>query len=141
LDGLVDVGDGAHDEFVETASDLALPAQHSLDVGLYRGAAVALRDLRVAAGKKFHRLRGADRLRLWRCLARFGRLRSGRPGRGLLGDSRRFSRCLRHYVTPNGINQSVAVFVIEDSSPASLEISRRTAWPFHIHNPVRTSTG
>ena len=46
---LAHVGDGAHDERVETAPDIAFPARHGRDVGLHGGVAVGLRDLRVAA--------------------------------------------------------------------------------------------
>ena len=49
FDGLVHVGDGAHDERVEAAPDVAFPARHGRDVGLHGGVAVGLRDLRVAA--------------------------------------------------------------------------------------------
>ena len=54
--GLAHAGDGAHDERVEAAPDIAFPARHGRDVGLHGGVAVALRDLRVAARKQ-------DRLR------------------------------------------------------------------------------
>ena len=49
FDRLVHAGDGAHDERVEAAPDVALPARHGRDVGLHGGVAVALRDLRIAA--------------------------------------------------------------------------------------------
>jgi len=49
FDGLAYAGDGAHDERVEAAPDVAFPAWHGRDVGLHRGVAVGLRDLRVAA--------------------------------------------------------------------------------------------
>ena len=49
FDRLVHVGDGAHDERVEAAPDVAFPARHGRDVGLHGGVAVGLRDLRVAA--------------------------------------------------------------------------------------------
>src|SRR3981189_1383525 len=49
FDGLAHAGDGAHDERVEAAPDLAFPARHGRDVGLHRGVAVRLPDLRVAA--------------------------------------------------------------------------------------------
>src|SRR5262245_16545133 len=52
LDGLAHVGDGAHDECVEAASDVAFPPRHGRDVALYRGIAVSFRDLRVAASEK-----------------------------------------------------------------------------------------
>ena len=55
--GLAHVGHGAHDERVEAAPDVALPARHGGEVGLHRGVAVALGDLRVAAREE-HRLRG-----------------------------------------------------------------------------------
>src|SRR5262249_3777454 len=46
---LVYIGDGARDERVEAAPDIAFPARHGRDVGLHGGVAVGLRDLRVAA--------------------------------------------------------------------------------------------
>src|SRR5436190_15704446 len=49
FDRLAHAGDGAHDERVEAAPDLAFPARHGRDVGLHGGVAVGLRDLRVAA--------------------------------------------------------------------------------------------
>jgi hypothetical protein len=49
FDCLAHVGDGAHDERVEAAPDVAFPARHGRDVGLHGGVAVGLRDLRVAA--------------------------------------------------------------------------------------------
>src|SRR5947208_1538321 len=49
FDRLAHAGDGAHDERVEAASDVAFPARHGRDVGLHGGVAVGLRDLRVAA--------------------------------------------------------------------------------------------
>src|SRR5262245_38442137 len=57
FDGLAHAGDGAHDERVEAASDVALPARHGRDVGLHGRVAVGLRDLRIAACKE-SRLRG-----------------------------------------------------------------------------------
>ena len=57
FDRLAHAGDGARDERVEAAPDVAFPARHGGDVGLHRGVAVALRDLRVAAREK-GRLRG-----------------------------------------------------------------------------------
>src|ERR1700687_4270075 len=42
-------GDGAHDERIEAAPDVAFPARHWRDVGLHGGVAIGLRDLRVAA--------------------------------------------------------------------------------------------
>src|SRR5262249_41022098 len=56
LHGLAHAGDGARDERVEATPDVAFPARHGRDVGLHRGVAVGLRDLRVAAGEE-------DRLR------------------------------------------------------------------------------
>src|SRR5438105_3667853 len=56
FDRLVHAGDGAHDERVEAAPDVALPARHGRDIGLHGGVAVGLRDLRVAACEEFHRL-------------------------------------------------------------------------------------
>src|SRR5215470_9600705 len=52
FDCLVYAGDGAHDECVEAAPHLALPARHGRDVGLHGGVAVALGNLRVAAREK-----------------------------------------------------------------------------------------
>src|SRR5207249_375705 len=49
LDRFAHARDGAHDEGVETAADVAFPARHGRDVGLHGGVAVGLRDLRVAA--------------------------------------------------------------------------------------------
>ena len=57
FDRLAHAGDGAHDERVEAAPDVAFPARHGRDVGLYGGVAVGLRDLRVAACEE-GRLRG-----------------------------------------------------------------------------------
>src|SRR5712691_4213758 len=62
LDCLAHTGDGAHDERVEAAPDIAFPARHGRDVGLHGGVAVGLRDLRIAACKEFHRL---GRTRTW----------------------------------------------------------------------------
>src|SRR4029450_2880325 len=52
LDGLAHLGDGAHDERVETTTDVALPAWHRRDVGLPWGIAIPLWDLRVASGEE-----------------------------------------------------------------------------------------
>src|SRR5688572_5592147 len=49
LHGLAHVGHGPRDERVEALPDVALPARHRRDVGLHRGVAVRLRDLRIAA--------------------------------------------------------------------------------------------
>ena len=49
FDCLAYARDGAHDERVETAPDIAFPARHGGDVGLYGSVAVGLRYLRVAA--------------------------------------------------------------------------------------------
>src|SRR5262249_47807080 len=49
LHGLAHAGDGAPYERVEAASDVAFPARHGRDVGLHRGVAVTLRNLRVSA--------------------------------------------------------------------------------------------
>src|SRR5229473_2254847 len=70
FDRLAHAGDGAHDERVEAAPDVAFPARHGCDVGLHGGVAVGLRDLRVAAREE-------------------GRLRSDPLGRALLCDLRR----------------------------------------------------
>jgi hypothetical protein len=47
--GLSDIRHGAPDQRIETAPDVAFPARHGRDIGLHRGVAIALRDLRVAA--------------------------------------------------------------------------------------------
>ena len=83
FDGLAHAGDGAHDERVEAAPDVAFPARHGRDIGLHGGVAVALRDLRVAACEQGRRCAPAG-LRLRRRLARFGRLGIEPPGGGLL---------------------------------------------------------
>src|SRR4029077_19919773 len=49
FDGLAHAGDGAHDERVEAAPDVAFPTWHSRNVGLHGAVAVGLRDLRIAA--------------------------------------------------------------------------------------------
>ena len=49
FDCLAYARDGAHDERVEAAPDIAFPARHGGDVGLYGSVAVGLRYLRVAA--------------------------------------------------------------------------------------------
>src|SRR5690606_26507288 len=54
---LAHAGEGAHDERIEAAPDVAFPARHGRDVGLYRGVAVGPGDLRVAAREE-SRLRG-----------------------------------------------------------------------------------
>src|SRR5262245_21540220 len=54
FDGLVYTGDGVHADLVEPATHIALPARHGRDVGLNRGIAVGLCDLRIAAGEQFH---------------------------------------------------------------------------------------
>ncbi len=43
--------DGSGDEGVELLADVAFPAGHGGDVGLHRRVAVALGDLRIAAGE------------------------------------------------------------------------------------------
>src|SRR5215218_1289857 len=87
FDRLAHARDGAHDERVEAAPDVAFPARHGRDVGLHGGIAVALRDLRVAACEE-GRLCGLAGLRLRCRLALFGRLRSGPLDGGLLCDFR-----------------------------------------------------
>src|SRR3546814_7458071 len=67
---LAHAGDGAHDERIEAAPDVAFPARHGRDIGLHGGVAVGLRDLRVAACEE-------------------GRRRSDPLGGGLLCDLRR----------------------------------------------------
>src|SRR6266498_4821278 len=49
FDRLAHAGDGAHDERVEAAADVAFPARHGRDVGLHGGVAVGPSDLRVTA--------------------------------------------------------------------------------------------
>src|SRR5207245_69543 len=49
FDRLAHAGDGARNERVEAAPDVAFPARHRRDVGLHAGVAASLRDLRVAA--------------------------------------------------------------------------------------------
>src|SRR2546427_766676 len=49
LHGLAHVGHVPHNERVEPAPDVALPARHRGDVRLHRGVAVGLCDLRIAA--------------------------------------------------------------------------------------------
>src|SRR3977135_2041050 len=44
FDRLAHAGDGAHDERVEAAPDVAFPARHGRDVGLHGGVAFGLRD-------------------------------------------------------------------------------------------------
>src|SRR5438105_11367530 len=48
FDRFANPGDGAHNERVEAAPDVAFPARHGRDVGLHRSVAVGLRDLRIA---------------------------------------------------------------------------------------------
>lgn len=49
FDGLAHAGEGANDDRVEAASDVAFPVKTGLDVGLHGGVAVGLSDPRVAA--------------------------------------------------------------------------------------------
>src|SRR5215831_13693149 len=49
FDCLAHAGNGVHDERVEAASDVPLPARHGRDVGLHGGVAIGLCNLRVAA--------------------------------------------------------------------------------------------
>src|SRR4029079_1031902 len=80
FDRLPHAGDGARDERVEAAPDVAFPARHGRDVGLHGGVAVTLRDLRVAAREK-------------------GRLRRHPLGGGFLRDLGRLRRRrFNHYV-------------------------------------------
>ena len=93
FDRLVHAGDGAHDERVEAAPDVAFPARHGRDVGLHGGVAVGLRDLRVAACES-----RARPSRPWR-----------RTSRGLhrldsLGSAIAFTRgCLRYATLQTGL--------------------------------------
>src|SRR5438270_2358 len=48
FDCLAHARDGARDERVEAAPDVALPSRHRPDIGLHGGVALTLRDLRVA---------------------------------------------------------------------------------------------
>src|SRR5882757_482462 len=92
FDRLAHAGDGARDERVEAAPDVAFLAGHGRDVSLHGGVAVALRDLRIAAREE-HRFRGFARLRLRR------RLHRHPPGGGLHRDLRRLpGRLARHCV-------------------------------------------
>src|SRR5262245_22490039 len=56
FDRLAHTGNAAHNDRVEPAPDVALPAGHRGNVGLHGGVAVGFRDLRIAAGKEIHRL-------------------------------------------------------------------------------------
>src|SRR6266508_6586581 len=88
FDRLTHAGDGAHDERVEAAPDLAFPARHGRNVGLHGGVTVGLRDLRVAACEECRLCEFAGpRLRC--SLARHVRLGSDPLGGGLLCDLRR----------------------------------------------------
>src|SRR4051812_38133802 len=49
LDRLAHAGDRAHDERVQAAPEVALPARHGHDVSLYGGIPLGFGDLRVAA--------------------------------------------------------------------------------------------
>src|SRR3954451_24458681 len=78
FDRLAHAGDGAHDDRVEAAADVLLPARHSGDVGIDGGVALGFGDLRIAACEKGW-LRGgplsgrlvAAASRPWRLLGRF----------------------------------------------------------------------
>src|SRR5262245_55568697 len=52
LDGLAHVGNGAHDERVEAAPDVAFPVRHGRDVGLHGGVAVGHRDLELPLARR-----------------------------------------------------------------------------------------
>src|SRR5262249_5236673 len=69
FDRLVHARDGARDQRVETAPEVALPARHGRDIGLHGRVAVALRDLRVPAREE-DRLSGlaGSRLRCRLCV-------------------------------------------------------------------------
>jgi hypothetical protein len=95
-DCLAEAGDGAHDERVEAAPNVALAARHGRDVGPARG-----RRRRLSRSEGC-RLRGGPALRpcglRLRCrLARFGRLRSDPLGGGL---RRLLGRLAGHVFTP-----------------------------------------
>src|SRR5438132_7355289 len=71
LHGLAHVGHVPHNERVEPAPDVVLPARHPDDVRLHRGVAVRLRDLRVDARENDGDLLAfshLDRLGLRACL-------------------------------------------------------------------------
>src|SRR5262245_21835803 len=74
FDRLAHAGDGAHDERIEAAPDLAFPARHGRDIGLHGGIAIGLRDLRIAAGEEY-----GLRSNLARDRPRSGPLRGGLP--------------------------------------------------------------
>jgi len=76
LDSFAHVGDGAHDERIEAAPDVAFPPRHGGDISLHGSVAVGLRDLRVAACEEcgLSAGLGGDFLGTWRC-------RSGHDGR------------------------------------------------------------
>src|SRR3546814_1560996 len=56
LDRLAHPGNGLLDELVEATTDGVLPPRHRRDIGLDRCVALALRDLRIAAGEQHHLL-------------------------------------------------------------------------------------
>src|SRR5678815_449211 len=68
LDSFAHVGDGAHDERIETAPDVAFPPRHSGDIGPHGSGAVGLRDLRVAAYEEcgLRAALGGDFICTWR---------------------------------------------------------------------------
>src|SRR4051812_34024171 len=93
FDRVAYAGDGARDECIEAAPDVAFPARHGGDVGLHGPVAVALRDLRVAACEK-DRLCAPAGLRLRCSLVRLSRFRSQPLGGGILCDFRWLAGCL-----------------------------------------------
>ena len=60
-DRLADIGHAALDERVEVATDLAFPAWHGRDVGLYRRIPITFRNLGIAARKEFRFHAGTKR--------------------------------------------------------------------------------
>src|SRR5690606_126799 len=54
FDRFVDAGDGALDDFVEAPPERAFPPRHCGDISLNRLIAIALGNLRVAAGEQHH---------------------------------------------------------------------------------------
>ena len=128
LDRLSHAGHGAHDERIEPAPDVAFPAGHGRDVGLHRGVAVGLRDLRVAASEE-RRPRGLAGRRLRRHLARSARVRSNAPGDCLLCDRR--GRLLRRLAWHRVYSS------VYDRGPG--RASRRASRPAHSRmSPARS---
>src|SRR6185295_2829547 len=83
FDRLAYVGDGARDERVESAPDVALPARHGRDVGLHRSVTVGLLDLGIAAREE-SRLPGGHLRGLAPLPGRHDGVRDSRPAHGSL---------------------------------------------------------